>query len=290
MLRSRVFFDGSIRWEDEALISPLSTGLLYGDGVFEILRAYDGVPFLFAEHYRKLSASCEALKLNLAYDEENLWLITRELIRQNDLSNGDAYVRITVFGAELNMITSPAGVTTHSFAHVRRFTPPKQSKYDEGIKARISNYKVSPFNPIAGHSTICYLPMIIARRAAWERGLDEIFITSTEGGIIEGSTSNLFIVSNGKITTPPTDSGIIPGVTRKAVLELAGELGITAREKTITPKMLRDADEVFITNSLIQIMPVSEIDGEPVGKSPYPIADKLLAAYRLLIREECAVV
>ena len=104
MSRNRVFFDGAIRWEDEALISPLSTGLLYGDGLFEVLRTYDGVPFRFPDHYKRLKTSADALRLSLAFDEENLWLIIRELLRQNEVDKGDGYVRITIFGAELNLI------------------------------------------------------------------------------------------------------------------------------------------------------------------------------------------
>ncbi|HDS29505.1 MAG TPA: hypothetical protein ENN67_00535 [Firmicutes bacterium] len=287
MGRNRVFFDGAIRWEDEALISPLSTGLLYGDGVYEILRTYDGVPFRVQDHYEKLRTSCEALRLALLYDEENLWLIIRELLRQNDLIEGDSYVRITVFGAELNILASPAGVTTHTFAHVRKFTPPKPDKYKRGIKARISSYRTSPYNPIAGHNTICYLPMILARRAAWDRGLDEVLIQSTEGGVTEGSTSNLFIVSNGKIITPPKELGIQTDISRKVVMELAEEMKIPVKEKNIGIKALMAADEVFITNSLIEVMPVREIDGTVIGNGRAGTVTKaLLEAFQNKVREE----
>jgi len=289
MARSRVFFDGAIRWEDEALISPLSTGLLYGDGLFEVMRCYDGVPFRFGDHYERLRTSCEALRLNLIHDEENLWLIVRELLRQNDLNEGNGYLRATVFGSELNMIFSREGIATHTFVHARSFQPPKPDKYKRGIKARISSYRTSPYNPIAGHNTICYLPMILARRAAWERGLDEVLVQSTEGGLVEGSTSNLFIVKNGKITTPPAETGIQVEVARNVVLELAEEMNIPAQEKTISQKKLMGADEAFITNSLIEVMPVREIDGTVVGNGKAgPIAAKLLAAYREKVKTECS--
>jgi branched-chain amino acid aminotransferase len=287
MGRNRVFFDGAIRWEDEALISPLSTGLLYGDGIYEILRTYNGMPFRFPDHYDKLRSSCEALRLALIYDEENLWLVTRELLRQNELMDDDGYVRITVFGAELNIISSPSGVTTHTFAHVRRFQPPKPDKYKRGIKVRISSYRTSPYNPIAGHSTICYLPMILARRAAWDRGLDEVLVQSTDGGVTEGSTSNLFIVSNGKLITPPEDQGIQKEVARKVVLELAGEMKIPVKEKTIGVKALMAADEVFIVNSLIEVMPVREIDGAVIGNGRAGTVSKaLFEAYQSKVKQE----
>lgn len=289
MLRSRVFFDGTIRWEDEALVSPLSTGLLYGDGVFDVLRSYDGIPFRFSDHYDCLAASCEALRLQLIYDEENLWLVIRELLRQNELTERDGYVRITVFGAELNLVSSPKGVTTHTFAHARRFTPPKSAKYKRGIKARVSSYRVSPFSPIAGHSTTCYLPMILARRAAWERGIDEVFLQSTEGGVIEGSTSSLFLVKKSKIITPPSEAGIQPRVARKVVLEAAQELGVEVQEKNVGLKMLVDSDEVFIANSLIEVMPVREVDGTILGSgSAGPVAVEILKGYRKLVKKECS--
>jgi branched-subunit amino acid aminotransferase/4-amino-4-deoxychorismate lyase len=289
MARTRVFFDGSIRWEEEALISPLCTGLLYGDGVFDVMRGYEGVPFRFADHYERLRTSCEALRLNLIYDEENLWLIVRELLRQNDATQGDSYIRITVFGSELNMISSPDGVTTHTFAHVRPFTPPKPAKYKSGVSVRISSYRTSPYNPTAGHHTICFLPMILARRAAWQRGLDEVLIQNTEGGVCEGSTSNLFIVSREKITTAPAEDGIQRDVARDVVIELAEELGISIREKTISQKMLMGADEVFIANSLIEVMPVKEIEGTVVGPgSAGPVTAQLLAAYRKKVKGECS--
>lgn len=284
MIRSRVFFDGAIRWEDEALISPLSTGLLYGDGLFEVLRSYNGVPFRFVDHFDRIAASCEALRLKLLYDENNLWLIIRELLRQNDLETGDGYIRVTVFGAEVNALFSDAGITTHTFAHARRFTPPKSPKYKKGIKARISSYRISPYSPVAGHSTICYLPMILARRAAWDHGLDEVLLQSTEGGICEGSTSNLFIVKDGQLITPPVEEGIQLSVSRKVVLVLADQLGIKTFESTVSRKMLLDADEAFITNPLIEIMPMREVDDMVIGKgSAGPVTTKLLEAYRKMV-------
>lgn len=288
MARNRVFFDGAIRWEEEALISPLSTGLLYGDGVFEVLRGYDGVPFRFPDHYERLRNSCEALRLSLIYDEENLWLIARELLRQNDATDGSSYIRFTVFGSELNMISSPDGITTHTYAHVRTFTPPKPTKYRNGIRARISSYRISPYNPIASHNTICFLPMILARRAAWERGLDEVLIQNTEGGICAGTTSNLFMVRDKKLITPPAEDGIVQDATRNVVIELARGLKIAVEEKRISEKKLISADEVFITNSLIEIMPVREIDGKVIGEgSAGNIAKKLLTEYRKLVKAEC---
>jgi branched-chain amino acid aminotransferase len=288
MVRNRVFFDGAIRWEDEALISPLSTGLLYGDGLFEVMRSYDGVPFRFAEHHEHLRLSCEALRLNLPFDEENLWLVIRELLRQNDATDGSAYIRVTVFGSELNMISSSDGLTTHTFAHVRPFTPPKPAKYKSGIKVRISSYRISPFNPIAGHNTICFLPMILARRAAWERGLDEVLIQNTEGGISEGTTSNLFMVKKNKIITPPVEDGIQVDVSRSVIFELAEKMKIPIEEARISPKNLLKADEIFLTNSLIEVMPVREVDGETLGSgNAGKITKKLLAGYRKLVKAEC---
>ncbi|HEX9746604.1 MAG TPA: aminotransferase class IV [bacterium] len=288
MSRNRVFFDGAIRWEDEALISPLSTGLLYGDGLFEVLRTYDGVPFRFPDHYKRLKTSADALRLSLAFDEENLWLIIRELLRQNEVDKGDGYVRITIFGAELNLISNPNGITTHTFAHVRRFTPPKQAKYKEGIKVRISGYRTSPYNPIAGHNTICYLPMILTRRAAWERGLDEVLVQSTEGSIAEGSTSNLFMVRKGKVYTPPLDVGIQNHVAREMIFQLAESSGISCVEKKITTKILLEADEVFIVNNLIEIMPVREVDDNLIADGiPGEVTKTLLSVYREKVHDEC---
>jgi branched-chain amino acid aminotransferase len=187
----------------------------------------------------------------------------------------------------LNIISSPSGVTTHTFAHVRRFQPPKPDKYKRGIKVRISSYRTSPYNPIAGHSTICYLPMILARRAAWDRGLDEVLVQSTDGGVTEGSTSNLFIVSNGKLITPPEDQGIQKEVARKVVLELAGEMKIPVKEKTIGVKALMAADEVFIVNSLIEVMPVREIDGAVIGNGRAGTVSKaLFEAYQSKVKQE----
>jgi len=289
MTRSRVFFDGAIRWDDEALISPLSTGLLYGDGVFEILRSYDGIPFQFPLHFERLQKSCEALRLNLVYDEENLWLVVRELLRQNDADKGSAYIRMTVFGSQLNMIAVPDGITTHTFIHARKFTPPKPPKYKTGVKARISNYRTSPYNPISGHNTICFLPMILARRAAWERGLDEVLIQNTEGGICEGTTTNLFMVKKDKIYTPPAEDGIQLDTSRALVIDLARSLDIPLVEKRIGRKYLMTADEVFITNSLIEVMPVREIDNEVIGAGDAgPITLRLLNGYRALVKAECS--
>ncbi|MCK4721341.1 aminotransferase class IV family protein [bacterium] len=288
MAQSRVFLKGEICWEDEAMISPFSTGLLYGDGIFEVLRSYDGVPFMFPEHYSRLRSSCEALQLHLMYDEDNLWLITRELLRQNDATEGNGFIRITVFGSKLNDISSPNGLTTNTFAHVRQFSPPKAKKYNLGINARISSYRSSPYNPIAGHNTLCFLPMILSRRLAWERGIDEVLIQNTEGGICEGSTTNLFIVKNGKITTPPIKDGINLDVSRQLVIDLAREAKFTVSERRISQKMLLNSDEAFIVNSLIEVMPIREIDGNPIGEdgNAEPVAKLLLEAYHARVKAE----
>jgi len=289
MPRSRVFFDGAIRWEEEALISPLCTGLLYGDGIFEVLRSYDGVPFRLTDHYERLRASCEALRLGLPYDEENMWLVIRELLRQNDATNGSAYIRVTIFGSELNTIASPTGVTTHTFVHARPFTAPKATKYKSGVKVRVSSYRTSPYNPTAGHSTICFLPMILTRRAAWERGLDEVLVQNTEGGVCEGTTTNLFVIKKGKILTPPKDDGIQLDVARTVVTEICEENKIPIEEMRISLKNLLAADEVFIANSLIEVMPVREIDETVIGSgSVGKLTKKILAAYRKKVKKECS--
>ena len=130
--------------------------------------------------------------------------------------------------------------------------------------------------------------MILTRRAAWERGLDEVLVQSTEGSIAEGSTSNLFMVRKGKVYTPPLDVGIQNHVAREMIFQLAESSGISCVEKKITTKILLEADEVFIVNNLIEIMPVREVDDNLIADGiPGEVTKTLLSVYREKVHDEC---
>ncbi|MDI6760508.1 MAG: aminodeoxychorismate lyase [Candidatus Brocadiaceae bacterium] len=276
-----VFFNGDMVLEEEALVSVRDRGFLYGDGVFETLRSYNGRPFLIEDHLQRLASSAQALGIPLRYGLEELQSAVENLLRLNRLT--DALIRLTLsrgesphYGLQPPELPQPTLIIqTHPFH------PHPEESYRQGVRLAISAYRRSTTCPLARHKTANFLTGIMARQEAARRKVQDALFLNTEGQVCEATVSSIFLVESGRVVTPSLQANILPGITRKKVLEICRGEGITASEELFGTERLFRADEVFLTNSLMEIMPVSCIEDKGIGKTvPGKITRRLMEAYK----------
>jgi branched-subunit amino acid aminotransferase/4-amino-4-deoxychorismate lyase len=209
-----------------------------------------------------------------------------QTLKANNLS--DARIRITVSIGEGEMVPDPStcGQPTVLIT-AAAYTPYPEQVYQNGFQTIISSIRRNSQSPISRLKSASYLESMFARQEARAAGVHEAVCLNDKGVLAEASMSNIFLVTSGRVRTPGQDSGILPGITREAVLELASQLNIEAIEHKITLDELFQAREAFLTNSLIEIMPLTEIDGRLIGSGrPGPVTQRLMAAYRELVHKE----
>ncbi len=277
---SFVWVNGQVLRSDEPALSVRDRGLLYGDGVFETLRAYDGVPFLLDEHLARLADAASSLRICDGLNTAAIGQAAIELLRRNELS--DAYIRITLTRGEhkgrleLEPTESPTLIVV---VQPRRPLPP--SLHDPGSTAIVASMRQNADSPLPRYKTLNYLNNLLAKTEARSRGAHEAILLNTRGEVAEAASSNLFLVREGHLITPSLDSNILPGVTRAEVLRLAAEAGIPTEERIVRPDELRLAGEVFLTNSVAELVPIRAIEGHPVGLGlPGRVTRELHAIYR----------
>jgi branched-chain amino acid aminotransferase len=271
-----IYLNGQLVSPEDAAIDPTDRGFLLGDGLFETLRAYGGrVPWL-DRHLDRLAAGAAVLGIPLpALD---LGAAVVETLEANDLATADAALRIT-----LTRGPGPRGLvplatprpTLMIAAH------PLQSPAGAPLRAMIAATRRNEHSPLANLKSLNYLDNVLAHREAAAAGANDGLLLNTAGRLASASAGNLFLVRQRTLLTPPTSEGVLPGITRAVVLDLAPELGLTAVETPLEPDQLDQAHEAFVTNSLIELRPLVAVDGRPIGDgAPGPATDRLLQAYR----------
>ena len=280
-----VSIDGRIVPPEGAQVSVFDRGFLYGDSVFEVLRTYGGVLFGFEEHLERLARSA---KLALI-DFTDVELLRREILAVvRATGNAETYLRIVVtrgtgkaLGLDPALAVAPQRVVIATDVPVM-----PREMYERGIAViTYRTQRVSEGTSAAGAKLGNYLLSIIATHEAHARGAEEALILDARGQVVEGTTSNVFLVRDGSLVTPPDEAGLLAGITRGKVLELAREMGIPVGMRTFPPSELASADEVFITSSIRELVPVIAADGVPAGQGrPGVLTRRLLDAYRALTR------
>ena len=276
-----VYLNGSLIPRSQARISALDYGFLYGFGLFETMRAYEGRVFRLDRHLNRLARSAEVLGLPLpATDLRSAVMAT---IQANQL--GDARVRIAVSIGEGGIVPDPSTCDQPTVLILAgHYQPYPEQVYEKGFKAIVSSIRRNSQSPLSRLKSANYLESMLARQEARAAGVDEALCLNEKGLLAEASMSNVFLVTNGTLRTPGPGSGILPGITREAILELASSLAISTLEDDVRRDELYQAQEAFLTNSLIEVMPLTEIDGKPVGSGrPGPLTRRLAAAYKRLV-------
>ncbi len=281
-----IFIDGKFYPKSEAKVSVYDHGFLYGDGVFEGIRVYDGVIFKLEEHLDRLFSSAKSIMLNIPMSKEELKAAIIETLRKNGLRN--AYIRLVVtrgigdLGLDPRKCSNPSVIIIAEPMIVLHGEKVKE----EGITAIISWVRRDPIDATSHEiKTLNYMNSILAKIEANICGVDEAICLDTKGYVSEGAAENLFIIKNGKIYTPPIATGALAGITRNVIIELATRLGYNVVEKNITPNELFNADEVFMTGTAAEIVPVKEINGRVIGEGKAgPITKHLREEFNKLVR------
>lgn len=279
-----VYLNGSLLPRSQASISALDYGFLYGFGLFETMRAYTGHVFRLDRHLNRLAHSAEIL--GIPAETPALKDAVMETLHANNLS--DARIRITVSIGEGGMVPDPGTCSQPTvLVTAAEYKPYPEEVYQRGFRAIVSSIRRNSQSPLSRLKSASYLESMLARQEAREAGADEAICLNEKGLLAEASMCNVFLVADSTIKTPGQESGILPGITREVVLELASQLSIKTGEQDITLDELLQAQEAFLTNSVMEVMPLIEIDGKPIGSGvPGPVTQKLIAAYKELVSAE----
>ena len=274
---THVWLNGDLKLIPEARIDPFDHGLLTGDGVFETLIVYNGKPFALRRHCERLSRSTAVLGLQ-APDPDILSKAIDEVIEANGSNSGR--LRITVTGGPAPL-GSEKGEAQSTLIVAYASLPP------HGPEAHLVTvpYRRNEHGALTNHKTISYGENVVALAHAKKQGGTEAIFANTAGSLCEGTGSNLFIVYEDELITPPISSGCLPGVTRALVLELCKTEGVTVSQRNVPLRALNEAAEAFLTSTLREVQPVRTVDGSEIPHCPGPLSCKLLDAYQRLIYE-----
>ncbi|AJY76976.1 D-amino-acid transaminase [Paenibacillus beijingensis] len=276
---SVAYFNGNFIESDEPALPIEERGHQFGDGVYEVMRIYNGVPFMLDEHLDRLYQSATAIKLPLQQDRESLKHTISELMDKSGLTNLVIYLQVTRGIASRDHLFPDCPVSVSMTA--KPFREPPAEARENGVSVmlhpdeRWENCYIKSLN---------LLPNILAKQAAYEKGCFEAILVR-DGKVTEGTSSNVYMVKDGSILTTPLSNRILPGITRMAVKQIAGELHIPFVEAYFTPEDMLRADEVFITSTTSEIMPVVRINDEEINSGePGPVARALYEQLKTMIQ------
>jgi len=280
-----IWHDGQILAPEDARCSCLDRGRLYGDGLFETMRAYQGKIFRLETHLQRLAGAAQKIHLALAMTCEELQTAVQKTLKESELAS--AYIRLTVTRG-VGGSPSQLDASTHSITiWVRPFSIYLTELYEEGMSAVLAQTRRNEYSPLSNLKTLNYLDNLLSRAEAQRAGADEAILLNTSGQLAEATASNLFIVEDDCVLTPPIEAGILPGITRACVLELCAAAGITFTEAPLEVAQLQEAAEAFLTGSIMGLMPLTRFAGKAIGSGqPGEITKQLQQAYRGLVDEE----
>jgi branched-chain amino acid aminotransferase len=279
----KIYIDGKFYDKQNAKISVFDHGLLYGDGVFEGIRFYNGRVFRLEEHIDRLYDSARAICLTIGPDKPTLSEAVLETIRRNDLHDG--YVRLVVTRGigdlGLNPALCPLATVIVIASKITLYAP---EKYENGLEVVTCSTRRIPHGALSPMvKSLNYLNNILAKIEAQNAGAGEGLMLNEQGFVAECTGDNIFIVKNGALSTPPISSGALAGVTRGVVFELAAELGLPISEPLMTRYDIYTADECFLTGTAAEVIPAVKLDTRLIGDGlPGPITQRLIARFREL--------
>jgi len=276
-----VLLDGRVVAASRAKVSVFDRGLLYGDGLFETMRGYSGRVFALTEHLERLRSSAQFLGISIPDLD---WRVALgDLLRRNGLGTSDAWVRLNITrGPADPALLPPVESRPTSFVLVRPVAETIAAAQRRGVAVTLLPYSRHGFVP--EHKSLNYLPGVIGKTLADHRGAYEGLFVRDGKFLTEGTTSSVFVVRGGRVVTPP-EEGILPGVTRRLVLAAAESAGIPTAERALRTSALNDANEVFLTSSVAEIVPVVKVDGRRVGDGkPGLVTRQLQRLYRTYVR------
>jgi D-alanine transaminase len=272
-----VYLNGEFLPLGEARVSVLDRGFLFGDGVYEVIPAYGGRPFRLSGHLQRLQRSLDAIRLKNPHSDGDWRRLVHELLARNPGEDQGIYLQITRGAAPKRDHAIPSGIAPTVFAMCNPILPPSPRIAAEGIGAvtredsRWLRCDIKAITLLAN--------VLLRQQAADEDALEAILIR--DGQVTEGAASNLFLVRGGQISTPPKSDLLLAGITRDLVLELAATQGLAWEERLIAPEELAPADEIWLSSSTRELLPVTRLDGRPIANGrPGPIWHRMNAYYQ----------
>jgi branched-chain amino acid aminotransferase len=286
-MHATISVNGTITDAAAATVPVLDHGFLYGEGVYETLRTYGGVPFLFDRHLARLRRSAARIALPVPFTDADLSARVTATTAAHPGAR-EFYIRVLVTRGVGELGYDPANCPTPTLVViVRTFDEPPAKTYASGVPvAVVSVRRNAPdaLDPQIKSNNL--LNNVLAMQEALGRGAVEALMQNRAGELTECAQANFFLVRDGRVLTPPLDAGLLPGITRAFVLELASSVGLDAREARLTPADLPAASEAFLTSTTRELVPIVRIDDRPVGTGrPGPVTCRLLDAYRARTRQ-----
>ncbi|MYB93499.1 branched-chain-amino-acid transaminase [Candidatus Poribacteria bacterium] len=276
-----IYIDGEFLPKAEAKVSVFDHGLLYGDGVFEGIRSYNGRVFKLDEHLERLYDSAKSIMLEIPISIETMKETVLETLRRNHLR--EAYIRLIITRGVGDLGLDPDKCPKPSIIIIAdKIVLYPQKFYEDGLEivtASVRRNYAEAINPRI--KSLNYLNNILAKIEGKQAGAEEVLMLNAEGYVVECSGDNIFWIKNGTLVTPPVHMGILEGVTRNSVIDIAREAGIRLEERVFTRHDLYIADECFLTGTAAEVIPVVKIDRRAIGDGqPGKITQRLIAAFR----------
>jgi branched-chain amino acid aminotransferase len=283
----KIYLDGKFVDQSEAKISVFDHGLLYGDGIFEGIRIYQGNVFRLEEHLERLEYSAKAILLKMPWSRKEISDAVCETCRQNQLSDG--YIRLVVTRGVGDLGLSPWLCPKPSiFIIANKIALYPEEHYTTGLSiVTVPTRRLSPAALSPSVKSLNYLNNILAKIEAKQFGALEAIMLNDQGYVAECTGDNIFIIHKGEIITPAASQGALKGITRDAILDIAKELNVPLREANLTRYDVWNADECFLTGTAAEVIPVVKLDGREIGTGkPGAITQKVLAAFRRRVLSE----
>ena len=274
--------DGQLVPLTGVVVPALSLGAAYGLGLFETLRAYRGRPFALALHLDRLARSAAELGLSCPWLAEPSTIdhAVHAVLMANGLRDAAVRITLTAEGTSLDEPAASLLITARAFDGYPR------EWYDRGVSLAVAPWRRCPDDLHVAHKSANYLTCLFARSWARENGADEALLLNCHGRVAEGSVSNVFAVDGaGVVVTPPVSEGLLPGVTRAIVIDLLRQAGVAVDERPLSLDELKSGREAFITNSLMEIVPIREVDGQRIANCPGEVTALAMREYRRLLEE-----
>lgn len=271
-----IYLNGSFILDNEAKLEHNDRGLLLSYGIFETMRCYQGKIFALSDHYTRLKKSADYLEIPFSMTLEELSVVTKSLLERNMLEEKDASLRLTLTrGTGPRGILPPDNVKPTLMITAFPFT----THVPKPLKVVTSTIRRNDFSPLSNIKSLCYLDSILARREAAKKGADECILLNTAGNVACASVANIFVVTSKGIITPRLEDGVLPGITRKIVIEICKSNNIPVFEEALSEINLMNAKEVFFTNRLIEIQPVVQINNAFINEGK--IGDMVVCLQKL---------
>lgn len=278
----KIFLNGQLVPEEQALVSVFDRGFLYGDGLFETVRVANGRPFRWARHIDRMERGMGFLQIQPPYSRDELHSHALSLILENRMD--EAILRLGISRGTGQRGYSPRGADTPTVVMSLHEVGAVSAGVPTAWRLATASLRLSVGYSLAGFKTANKLPQVLARNEAEQRGADEALLLNSAGEIVETASGNLFWLEDDVVCTPPLNAGALPGITRAAVIELCGVAGLAVREARALPKALATASAVVATLSTLGVVEITELDGRRLRRAP--LTAQLHAAWWDLVQRE----